>query len=63
MSDSYYKVWVDNNPVADHMPFHYAIILIKGIYTEFYAEPNLRVTIEKVSYETDMVRADEPNDN
>lgn len=47
MKNDYFNVYVDNDCVAKNMPLQYAIILTKGIYSEFYAEPNLKVTIEK----------------
>lgn len=52
MSSEFYNVYIDNNRIAEHMPLQFALILTKAIYGEFYAEPNLRVTIEKISNET-----------
>lgn len=51
MSDEYYSIYIENDKVADHMPLTYALILIKAIYSEFYNEKNLKVTIQKESYE------------
>lgn len=49
MSSEFYNIWIDENLVAQRMPLQFALILIKAIYGEFYAEPNLKVTIEKVA--------------
>ena len=48
MSSEYFKVSVDGNTVAEYMPLQFALILVKAIYSEFYAEPKLTVTIEKM---------------
>lgn len=45
MPSESYKVYVDNNLVGEYMPLQFALILTKAIYSEFYAEPNLKVTI------------------
>ena len=47
MNNELFTVYVENNPVAEKMPLQFALFLIKAIYSEFYAEPNLKVTIEK----------------
>lgn len=52
MSSKFYNVYIDNNRIAEYMPLQFALILTKAIYEEFYAEPNLKVTIEKTSNET-----------
>lgn len=49
MPTELYKVYIDDNTVADNMPLQFALIFVKAIYSEFYAEPNLKVTIEKIS--------------
>ena len=54
MSSEFYNVYIDDNCIAENMPLQFALILTKAIYGEFYAEPNLRVTIEKVSKETEV---------
>lgn len=48
MGTEFYNVYVDDNAVAENMPLQYALILTKALYVEFYAEPNLRVTIERI---------------
>ena len=53
MNSEYYKVRVDGNTVAEYMPLQFALILTKAIYSEFYAEPKLAVTIEKMQLETE----------
>ena len=57
MPNEYYKVYVGNNIVGDYMPLQFALILTKAIYTEFYNEPGLKVTIEKCN--NDTVKAEE----
>ena len=51
MNSEYFKVSVDGNLVAEYMPLQFALILTKAIYSEFYAEPRLAVTIEKMQLE------------
>ena len=53
MNNEYFKVSVDGNLVAEYMPLQFALILTKAIYSEFYAEPKLAVTIEKMQLETE----------
>lgn len=52
MNSDYFKVSINGDTVADHMPLQFALILTKSIYSEFYAEPNLAVTIEKMKFDT-----------
>lgn len=59
MSSEFYNVYVDNDCIAWYMPLQFALVLIKAIYGEFYAEPNLKVTIEKVSKETEVEKDEE----
>lgn len=53
MSSNFYNVYVDENCVAENMPLQFALILVKAIYGEFYAEPKLKVSIERVYSETE----------
>ena len=53
MATEFYKVYIDDDAVAENMPLQFALILVKAIYSEFYAEPKLRVTIEKMSFDTE----------
>ena len=65
MSSEFYNVYVDDNCVAENMPLQFALILTKAIYTEFYAEPKLKVTIERVSFDTESeepIKAEEINE-
>lgn len=55
MNSEFYNVYVDNHCVAVNMPLQYALIFTKAIYSEFYAEPKLKVTIEKVYNDTESV--------
>ena len=57
MSSELYEIYIDNDCIARHMPLQFALILIKAIYSEFYAEPELKVTIKK--YNPDTVSAEE----
>ena len=54
----FYNVYIDDNAVAENMPLQFALILVKAIYSEFYAEPKLRVTIEKVAVEPEVEEVD-----
>lgn len=51
MTNEYFTVEVNGNLVAEAMPLQYALILTKAIYSEFYAEPGLKVSIEKYTIE------------
>jgi len=51
----FYSVYIDDDAVAKYMPLQFALILVKAIYSEFYAEPKLRVTIEKMQLATEAV--------
>ena len=65
MSSEFYNVYVDDNCVAENMPLQFALILTKAIYTEFYAEPKLKVTIERVPSDTESeepIKAEEINE-
>ena len=65
MSSEFYNVYVDDNCVAENMPLQFALILTKAIYTEFYAEPKLKVTIERIPSGTESeepIKAEEINE-
>ena len=63
MNSEFYNVYVDDNCVAKNMPLQFALILTKAIYTEFYAEPKLKVTIEKMELNTEKsIKAEEVNE-
>ena len=64
MNNEFYKVYVDDNCVAENMPLQFALILTKAIYSEFYAEPKLKVTIERVALDTESekIKAEEINE-
>lgn len=49
MGTEFFNVYVDDNCVAKDMPLQFALVLTKAIYGEFYAEPELKVTIQKVA--------------
>ena len=51
----FYNVYIDDNAVAENMPLQFALILVKAIYSEFYAESKLKVTIEKIQFEAEEV--------
>lgn len=53
MSSEFYNVYIDDNCIAENMPLQFALILTKAIYGEFYAEPKLKVSIERVSFDTE----------
>lgn len=54
----FYNVYIDNNLVGQYMPLQFALILVKAIYSEFYNEPKLKVTIEKMQFETEAEEVD-----
>ena len=60
MSSNFYNIYVDENCVAENMPLQFALILVKAIYGEFYAEPKLKVSIERVSFNTET---EDPDDS
>lgn len=64
MNSEFYNLYVDNNCVAEKMPLQFALILTKAIYSEFYAEPKLKVTIERVIFDTESedIKAEEVNE-
>ena len=53
MGAEYFRVYVDEDLVGEYMPLQFALILTKAIYSEFYAEPKLKVTIQKMQFETE----------
>ena len=53
MSSEYFKVYIDDDLIGEYMPLQFALILAKAIYSEFYAEPKLKVTIQKMQLETE----------
>lgn len=53
MGTEYFRVWVNEDLVGEYMPLQFALILTKAIYSEFYAEPKLKVTIQKMQLETE----------
>ena len=55
MKTDFYNVYVNDGIVAENMPLQYVLIFIKAIYVEFYAEPNLKVTIKRINSETSEV--------
>ena len=65
MGTEFFNVYVDDNCVAQKMPLQFALVLTKAIYGEFYAEPELKVTIQKVA-QAEVINAevveDEDND-
>ena len=53
MGTEYFRVYVDEDLVGEYMPLQFALILAKAIYSEFYAEPKLKVTIQKMQLEVE----------
>lgn len=61
--DEYYNVIIgDDNIVGKYMPLQFALILVKAIYSEFYAEPDLKVSIQREVYDTIAVNEDSDDD-
>ena len=57
MNSELYEIYIDNDCIAKYVPLQFALILIKAIYVEFYAEPELKITIKK--YNPDTISAEE----
>ena len=53
MGTEYFRVYVNEDLVGEYMPLQFALILTKAIYSEFYAEPKLKVTIQKMQLEVE----------
>lgn len=54
MNSDFYEMYVGSeNCVGKYMPLQFALILTKAIYSEFYAEPELEVTIKRMYFDTD----------
>lgn len=53
MNSEFYSVYVENDKVATEMPLAIALILVKALYAEYYAEPSLRIGIERFQYDTE----------
>lgn len=62
MPTELYNVYIDNDCVSHKMPLQFALILTKAIYGEFYAEPNLKVTIEKINWDTETSQTEVVNE-
>lgn len=56
MGIEYFAVEVNGDTVAQYLPLQFALILVKAIYGEFYAEPKLKVSIEKMQLETEEIK-------
>ena len=48
MPTDFYCIDVDGHQVAENVPLEYVMIFVKAIYVEFYNEPNLKVSIERM---------------
>ena len=53
MSSDYYQIYVDNVCIAKYATLEYAVIFTKAIFNEFYNEMDLRVTVEKMNFNTE----------
>ncbi len=50
MAEWVYKVVDDHgNIIADHMTLENAVILLKGLFSEYYEEPAISYSIERYS--------------
>ena len=47
-----YEIYIDDDCIARYISLQFALILIKAIYVEFYAEPELKITIKKYNPNT-----------
>ena len=51
--DCYYQIYVDNVCIAKYVTLEYAVIFTKAIFNEFYNEMDLRVTVQKMNFNTE----------
>ena len=47
MTEEKFCVYLDSVKMAENMTLETALILAKGLFNEYYLEPNLKVTIQK----------------
>lgn len=47
MANNMYRIRVDGNVVADNMELEYAMVLVKGLFVEFFNDNKMIVSIEK----------------
>lgn len=48
MHEHTYNVTLDNRVIACGLTLEYAIIFSKALFNEYYAEPNMKVSIERI---------------
>ena len=53
MSSDYYQIYVDNVCIAKYVTLEYSVIFTKAIFNEFYNEMDLRVTVQKMNFNTE----------
>ena len=49
MAEEKFCVYLDSVKMAENMTLETALILAKGLFNEYYLEPNLKVTIQKIN--------------
>lgn len=54
MNSEYFEVYIGSEEecVGKYMPLQYALILVKAVFSEFYAEPELEVKIKRMYFDT-----------
>lgn len=45
MKDTIYEVLVDDHIIAKCLPLNYALILVKGVFYEYYNDTSMQITI------------------
>jgi hypothetical protein len=53
LSCDYYQIYVDNICIAKYVTLDYAVIFVEAIFNKFYNETDLRVTIQKMNFNTE----------
>ena len=47
MNKEFYEVWIDDSLIAAHLSKEIALLLIDAIFTKFYNDPTLTLTINR----------------
>ena len=48
MAEEKFCVYLDNIKTAENMTLETAVILAKALFNEYYLEPSMKVTIQKI---------------
>lgn len=53
MSCDYYQIYVDHVCIAKYVTLEYATVFTKAIFSEFYNEKDLKVSIQRMNLDTE----------